>query len=133
MKMMPVELLAVAALVMAPDTLPLYEINTSRFHIPVDLSAQKASRVQAVEFWMSHDRGRSWSRLAVLDPKGQTAFDPPQLPNGEYWFGLHVRMKDGSVEPYHSKKPYSVMRVRVVERETLLGVEFQMGSTKLGS
>jgi hypothetical protein len=110
--MIPNLLLSVLAGCLSHQVSPTYVITESCFfNIPINYNSRLVNKLQAIELWASTDRGRSWSRYAILSPSEKTirAVGPNE---GELWLGLHLEYKDGRIEPPHRDKPASIIKLR---------------------
>ncbi|HET6574985.1 MAG TPA: hypothetical protein VFG68_15370 [Fimbriiglobus sp.] len=112
MTMLPAVIVSAAIAGNGVELSPVYEIHTRAMKIPVEYDLRRVVGIKSLELWVSEDRGRSWSRVSVIEPKDEQ-FVTAVYRDGEYWYGLHIEMKNGTVEPPHRRKPNPIQRVRV--------------------
>jgi hypothetical protein len=110
--MIPSFVVSVALAGCGPELSPEFEVRTRRFELPVEYNPRRADRIRSLELWVSQDRGRSWSRTTAIGPKDQK-FVTGVVQDGEYWYGMHIEMVDGTFEPPYKQRPGSIQRVRV--------------------
>lgn len=133
--MTPASLSAVACL--ASGMLSVPEINTPHIAIPINYDRRRAPDIRTLEVWMSYDRGHSWNRVAAVEPPaGEVRYHLSR--DGEYWFGLHIEMKDGHVEPPINSKPDSIRRIRLrtgegnrTSEQWAVGIDIQLGTKRV--
>jgi hypothetical protein len=102
------------ALAADSDGLPkdVFEIHDRQFAMPLYTSADFRGRIERIRLYVSDDLGKTWTHAQDCKPGDEQAtFSAPR--DGEYWFALQVKFKDGKSEPADLATLTPGMKVRV--------------------
>ena len=94
-----------------PDA-PLIRSDVRSFRVPFAISDAAREQVDEVCLYVSVDRGRTWS-AADAAPPGRGAFQFRTDHDGEHWFAVRVRDRDGRLTPPETEALQPGLRVLV--------------------
>lgn len=94
-----------------PDA-PLIRSDQRTFRVPFAISDAAREQVDEVRLYVSVDRGRTWS-AADAAPPGRGAFRFRPDHDGEHWFAVRVRERDGRLTPPDTEALQPGLRVLV--------------------
>jgi hypothetical protein len=110
--MAPGLLLSILAGCLSHQVSPTYVITDScLFELPILYNSHLVDELNAVEIWVSRDRGRSWSRVLILDPS-QQFFRAAGPDEGDVWIGIRMVYRNGLIDPPRCEKPDSIIKMR---------------------
>lgn len=75
-----------------------YEINCSRFAIPIRINSIRRNDIEKIRLFVSEDEGKTWKLEKDFKPDDESAFFTAPH-DGRYWFAVQEVLKNGDSRP----------------------------------